>query len=254
MSNPLKLFISYAREDKDFKDTLIKHLRPLERKGIIQSWHDGVIDAGEEWEEDLKKQLQTSDVLIFLVSPDFADSDYIDRVEIKGAVERYKNGGVAIVPIWIRPLAFPDDFLNKFQALPQDRKPISKWADKDEAWVDVVQRLKKLFDRLQNNTAGASSNHDAPSYDNVTSDSTITFSKNNIRDLIGKGKTKDALKMLLDHTDGKDNDLHNNLTILSSRLSELERNGRLGIVSNSDQQLERNRINIALLSLLDEIE
>lgn len=253
MSQPVKIFISYAREDETYKNELLKHLRPLERKGVIKSWHDGTLEAGQEWETELKDELETADVLIFLVSPDFVNSDYINDVEIKKAIERYKIGQVAIVPIWIRPVLASDDFLNKFQALPKDRKPISKWGDKDEAWVDVVTRLNQLFNKL-NHTAADQPQVSTEQNESSNENNSAAFSKNLIRDLVGKGKTKDALKILLDYTETLDKDLHNNLTILSSRLSELERNARLGIISTSDQQLERNRINIALLSLLEEIE
>ncbi|MFN7115521.1 MAG: TIR domain-containing protein [Saprospiraceae bacterium] len=255
MSKPLKIFISYARKDADYKDELLVHLKPLKRNGIIEAWHDSDVEAGDEWEPEILRQLETADVLLFLVSPNFMASDYIYNKEIVEAKKRHDRKETVIVPIWIKPVSVPDDFLNKFQSLPKDRKPVSQWADHDEAWVDVVQRLKKLFDKLQNKTAEtpqqslSDSNNDA-----ITHASSGTFSKAYIRELIGKSRTKDALTLLLDHTADTDAEAHNTLTLLASRFNETERNRRLGIVSHADLQLEHNRINMALLSLLDEIE
>ncbi len=255
MSQPLKLFISYARKDADYKDELLVHLKPLKRNGVIEAWHDSDVEAGDEWEPEILHQLETADVLLFLVSPNFMASDYIYNKEIVEAKKRHDHGDTTIVPIWIKPVSVPDDFLNKFQSLPKDRKPVSQWADHDEAWVDVVQRLKKLFDRLQNKTPETSQNSFQDSNnDAVIHESSSNFSKAHIRDLISKSRTKDALKLLLDHTADSDSDAHNALTLLSSRFSETERNSRMGIASSSDLQLERNRINMALLSMLEELE
>ena len=37
----------------------------------------------------------------------------------------------------------------ELQALPQDGKPIKSWADRDEAWTDVVQGLKQIAKQLR---------------------------------------------------------------------------------------------------------
>lgn len=254
MSQPVKLFISYARKDEAFKEELLVHLKPLKRNGIIEAWHDNDVELGGEWEPEILHQLETADVLLFLVSPNFMASDYIYDKEIVKAKERHDRKETIIVPIWIKPVGVPDDFLNRFQSLPKDRKPVSQWSDRDEAWADVVQRLNKLFEKLQNPAAipldNSASNASAGSNDL----STTIFTKTHIRDLISRGKTKDALQSMLTHTEGRDTELHNALTVLSSRFNELERSSRLGIVSNEESRLERNRVNMSLLSILDDVE
>lgn len=256
MSQPVKIFISYAREDKAYKDNLVKHLKPLERKGIISSWHDGVIEAGQQWETTLKGALETSNVLIFLVSSDFVDSDYINDVEIKKAMERYNSGSVSIVPIWIRPLFEADDFLSRFQALPQDRKPISTWANADEAWVDVVTKLNQLFKRLQSNT---NQHHtDNPSSTSVNKKPTVNHNESlsppqQIRNLVSKGKTKEAIENLIEYTVNNNPDKNQEALLLSSRWNGAERQDRLGLMSYSEIQMERNRINASLLAILEDL-
>jgi len=46
----VKIFYSYAHEDKALRDELEKHLQSLKRSGMIASWHDHEISLGTEWE------------------------------------------------------------------------------------------------------------------------------------------------------------------------------------------------------------
>lgn len=43
------VFISYNHEDEEWKDRLVSHLGVLERQGLLKTWHDRQIGAGEDW-------------------------------------------------------------------------------------------------------------------------------------------------------------------------------------------------------------
>ena len=68
---PLKLFFSYAHEDRNVRDELDKHLDILEREGLVTVWWDGEITPGARWSEAIAHHLRSSDIIIFLVSPWF---------------------------------------------------------------------------------------------------------------------------------------------------------------------------------------
>lgn len=104
---------------------------------------------GEVRKKVLMKELETADVIIFLVSPDSIAPDYIQAVQIKKAIERHERGDAIIVPIILRPCDFPSLVLSKFQPLPKAAKPISTWQDKDEAWLDVLQGIKTMIAGVQ---------------------------------------------------------------------------------------------------------
>ena len=42
--DPINAFISYSHNDQSIKDQLVKHLGPLRRLGLINSWHDGELN------------------------------------------------------------------------------------------------------------------------------------------------------------------------------------------------------------------
>lgn len=146
---PVKIFIYYNRADEKYKDTLKTHLKIFEREKLITLWDDKGIRAGEEWDKVIKKNLESADIVLFLVSADFIASDYINDVEIKRALIRYEKGQQIIVPILLRPCDFKRLPLSKFQALPDNLKFISTWKDQDEAWNNVTDELRKLVESIQ---------------------------------------------------------------------------------------------------------
>src|SRR5262249_31647697 len=75
-STPLSAFIAYAREDERYRVELGKHLRALERQGIISTWHDRRILAGQDWKQMLDDNLDSARIVLLLLSSDFIDSDY----------------------------------------------------------------------------------------------------------------------------------------------------------------------------------
>ena len=75
-----------------------------------------------------------------------------------------------------------------------------------------------------------------------------------IRNLVAKGKLKQAIeRALIIANNSGDNDLMTEVNLLSSRNSTLERDARLGTISRSEEQLERNKIVAALLDFANRI-
>ena len=141
-ATPVDIFISYARADGEYMEQLKKHLRSLERQKLINSWTDTLIQSGQKWSNEILESLEKAAIILFLMSPDFIDSDYIHEVEIKKAMERHECDEVIIVPIFIRFCNLEGHPLSVFQGLPDPKKPISKWEDNDEAWNNIIKGLK----------------------------------------------------------------------------------------------------------------
>ncbi|MEM8527743.1 MAG: COR domain-containing protein [Bacteroidota bacterium] len=148
-SNALDIFISYSKHDKSYLEDLRVSLRPFERKEQIKVWYDGEVEAGAEWDTDIKENLQKADIIIFLVSRDFIKTDYIWDVEIKAAMERHEKKEAVVIPLIIRPCSWTGDDspFKQLNALPTKGKAISKWEDVDEAWMNVDEGLKKVIEQ-----------------------------------------------------------------------------------------------------------
>src|SRR5215470_714139 len=96
---PLSLFYSYSHEDETLRDQLEKHLRQLQRQGLISTWHDRKILAGETWGHEIDTHLETASIILLLVSPDFLASDYCYEHQMQHALERHRRGQTRVIPI-----------------------------------------------------------------------------------------------------------------------------------------------------------
>jgi len=149
-SRPIKIFFCYAREDEELLNKLKSHLRPLQREGLIDVWNDREISAGTEWEHEIKEHLNSAQIILLLVSPDFMNSDYCYSVEMKRALERHASGEANVIPVILRPVYWYGEPLGKLQALPTDGKPVKSlyWFDPDSAFYDVIVGIRKVVNDL----------------------------------------------------------------------------------------------------------
>lgn len=276
---PVKIFISYSRKDIAYKEELVEFLAPMRRQGLINDWHDKNIIPGEKWEDELLEELATTDVVVFLISPSFLNSDYIDRVEIKNALKRQQEGTVSIVPILVRPSFFKDTELASFMALPSDAKSVSEHKSRDKAWLEITEGLKRVILKIKRNkelpsTFQQKENKTSTQFSNQTNISGngniviqgVSGSQINIASrkqtilseatkLISKAKTEEAINIILDYTNK--NGLtawHNDIILQSSRLNSLERMVRMGVLSHENYRISLNKINAALLAILYNME
>lgn len=149
---PIEIFYSYSHKDESYKEDLITHLSLLKRKGLIKSWHDRCIVAGNDWGGEIDTHLESAGIILLLISPDFIASDYCYDKEMRRAMERHKEGKARVIPIILRKCDWQDAPFGRLQALPKDATPIKKWDDSDEAFADVVEGLKKAIAELNSGT------------------------------------------------------------------------------------------------------
>ena len=148
MRPKIHLFISYCHRDEEFRKELETHLAPLAREGIIETWHDRKISPGTPWEDSIDEKLEASDIYLFLVSPDFIASEYCYGKELAFALARHRRGESIVVPIVIRPADWKGTALAKIQGLPKDAIPVSTWPNRDEAWLDVINGIRKACNSI----------------------------------------------------------------------------------------------------------
>jgi hypothetical protein len=145
----IDVFISYSHKDRLYLEEFKSHLKSLERIGLVKSWHDRIITAGSEWKGIIDRQLETSSVILLLISSSFVDSEYCFDVELKHALAMHENRKALVIPILIRPVVWNDLPFSKLLALPSDGKAVSTWASADLAWVDIVEGLKIAIREFQ---------------------------------------------------------------------------------------------------------
>jgi TIR domain len=147
-SEALQLFISYSHVDQSLKNKLVKHLEPLKRLNLVETWHDGVLKPGDEWEEEISDQLENADIILLLVSIDFINSEFCYDVELERALERHSEGDAVVIPVILRSCHWQQTPFAKLQALPKEAKAINSWSDRDEAFTNVVEGIRSVAEEL----------------------------------------------------------------------------------------------------------
>lgn len=260
MSNPIKVFISYSHRDEEYKDELNKHLKPYETKGTIEIWDDRDILPSQDWHDEINKRLKAAHVILYLVSPDFMASDYINNFELSKVMDRNEKGEQALVPIIIRPSNLSMLNIAKFQATPKNAKAISTWANQDEAWIDVITSLDKLFTALKDGKIKlGKASEPAPDFSTTPTDrpspQQAQHDFGSVKSMIQQDHLDEAIKKLLVITTDEKYAFHNNTIIMqSSALAGLKRKEANFLIGDEQATRTRARIRMALLSTLDDMQ
>ena len=147
-SKALKAFVSYSHEDEALKVELLKHLEPLRKLHIIETWHDRKIKAGDDWDKQVSANLEAADLILLIVSIDFINSSYCYDVELEKALERHASGSAVVVPIIARSCMWKTAPFASIQAVPKDGRPIALWTNRDEALADISESIRVTAEGL----------------------------------------------------------------------------------------------------------
>lgn len=149
MPTPLEIFCCYAREDQMMLEQLKKHLMLLQRQSQIVIWSDTDLNAGIEWEKELHQHLESANIILLLISPDFMSSDYCYSTEMQRAIERHEQSSAKVIPILLRPTFWQSAPFAKLQMLPTNATPITNWLDRDQAFHDITKQIYRVISELQ---------------------------------------------------------------------------------------------------------
>jgi TIR domain len=144
-----RVFISYSHEDREFARQLAVSCAQLRRDGWIELWSDAEIVPGTEWRDEIQAALEAAEAIVLLVSPDFIQSDFCYGIEMARALERHASGDAIVLPIIIRSTDLRNAPIEKLQYLPTGAKPVARWPDRDEAWLDVVSGFRRALLALE---------------------------------------------------------------------------------------------------------
>lgn len=120
----VRVFFSYSHEDESYRLELENSLANLRRGKIIDVWYDDRIAPGDDFDRNIKSELEAADLILFLVSRDFLSSKYIWEVEVPLAMQRYEAGDARIIPIILRPCDWKDTCFKTIEALPKHGRPM----------------------------------------------------------------------------------------------------------------------------------
>jgi hypothetical protein len=143
----VKLFVSYSHRDQKWLDLLIRHLASLENDGLVEVWDDREIRAASEktWEDQLLPNLNSAGVIIVLLSPTFASSQYCQTVELPRAIARKKTGEALVFFVFAVTYDI-ERSLTGFQILPSSTLSLQQARNRDAAVADIVHEIRTALE------------------------------------------------------------------------------------------------------------
>jgi TIR domain len=144
------IFISYAHDDKEWLNFVLRFLQLGEKDGLFCIWTDRLIEGGADWKPEIEAKLRACDIFILLVSSYSMASDFIIDMEIAIIRERQaKREPVHFYPLLMAPT--PDAGLKKVDdknLRPSREKPFSGYGthereDLMSKAADEIARIAK---------------------------------------------------------------------------------------------------------------
>ncbi|HZR40620.1 MAG TPA: toll/interleukin-1 receptor domain-containing protein [Ktedonobacteraceae bacterium] len=139
----ITVFFSYAQADQAVRDQLALHLAQLKRDELIKEWSDQQILAGSNRVQEIDQAIRTANIVLLFISADFLASDTCYQVEMQQVLARHRRGEVRVIPIIVRPCDWQYSPFAHLQYLPRNSKPITTWDNQDEAFLEIVQELRR---------------------------------------------------------------------------------------------------------------
>ncbi len=149
----LELFYSYAHKDEKLRNELNKHLYNLKRQGLIVDWYDRDISAGTDWEQEIDSHLNTAQMILLLISPDFMASEYCFSIEMKRALERHETEEARVIPIILKSVDWSGAPFCKLQVLPRNRRPVTLWKDRNAAFYEIANDIRETLKELRKSSS-----------------------------------------------------------------------------------------------------
>ncbi len=112
MEAPIEVFFSYAHEDEELAQQFTKHLSILQLQGLITWYGLDMTPPGVNWREDINLHLDSAQIILLLISPDYLASNYACE-EMQRALERHQAGTARVIPVILRPTFWKHTSLGK---------------------------------------------------------------------------------------------------------------------------------------------
>jgi hypothetical protein len=144
-----KVFFSYSHADEALRDQLERQLDILRRQGVIETWNDRRIGAGQDFGHEIDQHLEEADIILLLVSSDFLSSDYCQDIELRRALERNADGTATVIPVILRDCLWQRSPFGRLQATPTNGRAVTQWPDRDQALTEVARAIETAAARFE---------------------------------------------------------------------------------------------------------
>jgi hypothetical protein len=131
------IFISYDRDDRPITRQLANQLRRV--YGFDQVWYDENIRGGQDWWDEIRKQISSRDIFMYLLSDESAKSPYCQAEHDEA--KRLKK---EVLPVRIENVTLIPEFLKQIQYV-----DMSEGAITVENFTELNAAIKQISDKIE---------------------------------------------------------------------------------------------------------
>src|SRR5260370_25287315 len=147
----ISLFSVHAPQDASLQHHLEKHLSPLKRQGVISIRSVDTIPAGADRAVPIEKYLNQAQIILLLISAEFIASDHLHSI-MTYALQKKEEGHTHVISILLRPLDWEMLSVSQLSGFLLNRRPVTKWPNRDEAFAHIAQAIRKVVHALNHTT------------------------------------------------------------------------------------------------------
>ncbi len=155
----LRIFISYSHKDRRKKNQLLDHLKILVKEEV-EFWDDERIATGKLWDEEIKKNIENSQIAVLLISNDFLVSPYCQEEEVASFLELRRKAGLRLFPVILYACDWKNlPWLSQTQHFPKE-KPLGDYASKAKqaaVYNNLLEELRRAISDVR--SASSLANH-----------------------------------------------------------------------------------------------
>lgn len=150
----VRVFVSYCHRDWRVIDKfgLVDFLRDLEVSDGFKVWIDRDLRTGDPWDEVLSRQLNESEVMVALVTPEYLRSRYCQEVEIKQFWQRRVKDGLVLFPILVSACDWDrQDWLQGTQFMPRNGRVMADYqpSKRQRLILEAVNELREIGKKVK---------------------------------------------------------------------------------------------------------
>lgn len=162
----IRLFCAYVKKDEKHYKEFRKHLGSQIANITLKITDPEDVFAGDNTEETITHHLQSAQIVILFLSPDFVYSKDSERysewmnkskqmsneIPTKSSfIEAPTIHRQRFIPIKVRPVELMETAYSKLRLLPKQSESVTTVKNRDRIWQEVAQDVKKSITHFHNN-------------------------------------------------------------------------------------------------------
>jgi tetratricopeptide (TPR) repeat protein len=125
------IFVSYSHKNGPWLERLRTMIAPVLRDQALDLWDDEKILPGALWEREIEKAIESAQVAVLLVTPDFLASKFISEAEFPRILEANRKRGLTIIWVAVSEALIEFTVLKHLQAANDPKRPLDSLGDAD---------------------------------------------------------------------------------------------------------------------------